>query len=94
MNGAKPIPCARTREACAQFHYAHPDCKPNARESAFPVLPALKIIWSLSSSPASSEAESLDLKFWSANGVMGIKTMISVSIRAVVRIETGCMSRV
>jgi hypothetical protein len=41
---------------------AHPDCKPNANESAFPVLPVLMIICSLSSSPVSSEAESLDLK--------------------------------
>jgi hypothetical protein len=73
---------------------AHPDCNPNANESAFPVLPELMIICSLSSSPVSSGAESLDLKFWSANGVMGIKTMISVSIRADVRSETGRMPRV
>ena len=73
---------------------AHPDCKPNANEAAFPVSPVLMIICSLSSSPVPSEAESLDLKFWSANGVMGIKTMISVSIRADVRSETGRMPRV
>ena len=39
---------------------AHPDCNPNAIESAFPVPPAVRMICSFNSSPARSEAESVD----------------------------------
>ena len=71
---------------------AHPDCNPNAIESAFPVPPAVRMICSFKGSFVSGLL-SLDSKFWSANGVMGIRTMISVNRRADVRSETGRMLR-
>ena len=71
---------------------AHPDCNPNAIESALPVLPALMTICSFKIS-SESGLLSLDSKFWSANGVMGISTMISVNRRADVRSEPGRMTR-